>query len=74
MIDMQKQLSRGVLRKRCSENIHHIYRRTLMPKFDFNKATLLKSLFGMGVLLYNCCIYSEHLFLRTSGELLLDMR
>ena len=28
-------------------------------------ATLLKSHFGMGVLLYICCVYSEHLFLRT---------
>ena len=29
-------------------------------------ATLLKSHFGMGVLLQICCIYSDHLFLRTS--------
>ena len=29
--------SRGVLRKRCSENVPQIYRRTLMPKCDFNK-------------------------------------
>ena len=38
-----------------------------MPKCDFNKVavTLLKSHFGMGVLLYICCIFSEHLFLRT---------
>ena len=31
----------------------------------FSKATLLKSHFGMGGLLYICCIFSEHLFLRT---------
>ena len=38
-----------------------------MLKCDFNKvaATLLKSHFGMGVLLYISCIFSEHLFLRT---------
>ena len=27
----------GVLRKRCSENMQQIYRRTPMPKYDFNK-------------------------------------
>ena len=32
----QKQPSRGVLRKRCSFNMHQIYRRTPMPKCDFN--------------------------------------
>ena len=34
---MQKQPFRGVLRKRCSENMQQIYRRTPMPKCDFNK-------------------------------------
>ena len=33
----QKQPFRGVLRKRCPENIQQIYRRTPMPKYDFNK-------------------------------------
>ena len=33
----QMQPSRGVPRKRCSENIQQIYRRTPMPKYDFNK-------------------------------------
>ena len=53
VIEVQKQPPRGVPRKRCSENMQQIYRRTLMPKFDFNKvvATLLKSHFGMGALL-----------------------
>ena len=31
-IDGQEQPSRGVLRKRCSENIQQSYRRTPMPK------------------------------------------
>ena len=36
------------------------------------KATLFKSHFGMGVLLWICCIFSEHLFLgNTPGWLLL---
>ena len=32
----QKQPSRGVLRKRCSENMQQIYRRTPIPKGDVN--------------------------------------
>ena len=36
----QKQLSRGVFKKRCSENIQQIYKRTHMPKCDFNKVAL----------------------------------
>ena len=34
------QLSRGVLREKCSENIQQIYRRASMPKCDFNKVAL----------------------------------
>ena len=37
---LQKQPPRGVLRKRCSENMQQIYRRTPMPKCDFNKVAL----------------------------------
>ena len=33
----QKQPLRGVLKKKCSENMQQIYRRTSMPKCDFNK-------------------------------------
>ena len=57
-----KQTSRGVLRKTCPENMQQIYWRTPMPKCDF------KWHFGMGVLLQICCIFSEHLFLRTPPE------
>ena len=32
----QKQSSRGVLNKRCSENMLQVYKRTPMPKCDFN--------------------------------------
>ena len=34
---LQKQPSRGILRKRCSENMEQIYMRTTVPMFDFNK-------------------------------------
>ena len=36
----QKQPSRGVLIKRCSENMQYIYKRTPMLKCDFNKVAL----------------------------------
>ena len=32
--------SRRIHRKRCSENVQQIYRRTPMPKCDFNKIAL----------------------------------
>ena len=34
---VQKQLPRGVLSKGYSENMQQIYRRTPIPKCDFNK-------------------------------------
>ena len=37
MSNIQKEPSRDVLKKRCSENMHQIYGRTSMPKRDFNK-------------------------------------
>ena len=37
----QKQPSRGVNRKSCSENMQQIYRRTPMPMCDFNKVAKL---------------------------------
>ena len=40
----QKQPSRGVLRKRCSENMQQIYRRTPMPKCDLNEVAKLSNL------------------------------
>ena len=36
----QKQPSRGVIKKRCPENMQQIYRRKLKPKCDFNKVVL----------------------------------
>ena len=40
LFKVQKQPLRGVLRKRCSENMQQIYRGTPMPKCDFNKVAL----------------------------------
>ena len=34
---LQKQPSRDVLWKRCSENMQQIYRKTPMSKYNFNK-------------------------------------
>ena len=62
-LQSQKQSSRGVLRKRCSKNMQQIYRRTAMQKCDLGMK--VQSNFSMGVLLWICCIFSEHLFLRT---------
>ena len=64
--ESQKQPSRGVLRKSCSRNMQQIYRGTPMVKCDSIKflATLLKLHFGVGVLLYICCIFSEQIFTR----------
>ena len=39
-IKEKKLPSKGVLSKRCSENMQHIYRRKSMPKCDFNKVAL----------------------------------
>ena len=49
-----KQPTRGVLKKRYSENMLQIYRRTPTVKCDFKKVALK--------IFY---IFSEHLFLRT---------
>ena len=35
-----KKVGKGVPRKRCSENMQQIYRRTPMPKCDFDKVAL----------------------------------
>ena len=73
---MQKQSSRGVLGKRCSENMQQIYRRTPMPKRDFNKVACN---FVEITLLHGCSpVNLLHIFrIRfskdTSGQLLLAM-
>ena len=41
--EFQKKPSRGVVRKRCSENMLQICRRTPMPNCDFNKVAKQRS-------------------------------
>ena len=48
-----------------SERIFRSSRSEVFLRRSCCKATLLKSRCGMGVLLKICCIFSEHLFLRT---------
>ena len=43
--DNQKQPLGDVLEKRCSEHMQQIYRRTPMPKCNFNKVAKLQSNF-----------------------------
>ena len=38
--EKQKQFSRGLLRKTCSENIQHIFKETPMLNCDFNKVSV----------------------------------
>ena len=67
--------SRDILRKRCSENTQQIYRRTPMPKCDFNKVArqLYWAHFGMGYPVNLLHIFGVSLPKNTSGELLLHL-
>ena len=66
----QKQPSKSVLRKRCSENMQQTYRRTLMLKCDF-KATFLNHT-SAGVFSCNLLhIFRTPFSKNTSGWLLL---
>ena len=40
ILKQKKQPARGVLKKRCPENMQQIYKKTPMPKRDFNKVAL----------------------------------
>ena len=62
-IILQKQPSGGFLRKRSSENMQQIYRRTLMLKFNFNKVASQKN-----VTLQNQEISPEKNFTQSSTE------
>ena len=52
---IQKQPSNGVPRKRCSENMLQIYRRT-MPKWSFNKAAMQRYWNHTSALMFSCKI------------------
>ena len=59
---LYKQPSRGVLKKRCSENMQQIYGRTLMQS-----AISIKFLCNfIEIALRFCCIFSEHLWMAAS--------
>ena len=59
----QNQPSRCVLRKSYSENIQHKYRRTLMPKCDYNKVAKLQSNFIEITLRHECSsVNLQHIF------------
>ena len=68
---MQKQPTRGFPKKSCSENMQHIYKKTPMLKYDFNKVALKLYWNHTSAWVFSCkscCIFSEHLFLRTYLE------
>ena len=66
---IQKQPARCVFRKRCSENIQQIYRRTPMPKCDFNKVA--KQLYSNRTLAWVFSCKFAAYFQNTSEGLLL---
>ena len=61
-----KQPSRGVLRKRCSENMQRIYKRTPMPKCDFSKVTKLLNIITKSSILDVAAVLDPPLLLRVS--------
>ena len=63
---LEKQLSIGVLRKRCSGNMLQIYRRTPMLKSHFKKVALVGVLTGFSP------VNLLHIFRITFGTLLED--
>ena len=60
----QNQPFRGVLRKRCSENMQQIYRRTPMSKCDFDKAAKRLYWNHNSVLVFPCkfTVYFQNTF------------
>ena len=73
--DIQKQLSRGVFTKRCSENWQLICRRTPMPKCDFNKVAFQRYWNHTSAWVFSCKFAAyfhnsfsfEHFWKATSG-------
>ena len=58
---LQKQPSRGVLRKMCPENAQKIYRKTPMPKCDFNKVAKQNRTLAW-VFSYRLAVYFQNTF------------
>ena len=74
--NVQKQPFRGVLLKRCSENMQQIYRRTPMPKCNFNKVALQLYWNRTSVWVFSCkfaayfqnTFFQEQLWTAASGS------
>ena len=64
---IQKHPFKGALRTRCFENVQQIYRRTLMPKYHFNKVlwNFIETTFRHGCSPVIFCIFLENFVLRT---------
>ena len=65
---LQKHPSRGVFRKRCSENIQQTYRRKPMLKCDFNKVAKQLYLNHTSAWMFSCKFaahFPNIFFLRT---------
>ena len=76
LYNVQKQPLRGVLEKRCSENMQQIYWRTPIPKCDFNKVAKQFYWNRTSASVFSCDLV--HIFItaflqNTSGRLLLEM-
>ena len=56
----QKQPFKGVLRKRCSENLQQIYRKTPMLKYDSNKTAQIISKLDLDL----CSRYDHYFFVK----------
>ena len=67
LLNNQKQPSRGVLRESCFQNMQQIYRRTPIPKCDFNKVAvqLIEITLRYGCSHVTFLHIFKHLFLRT---------
>ena len=75
-LELQKQPSGAVHRKRCSENIQHIYRRTPMPKWVFSCkfAAYFQNTFFQGTPLDGCfCNYLSFSLWRLNFEINLSI-
>ena len=65
VIELKKQPTRDILKKRCSENMQQIYRRTTMPKWNRTSARVLPCKFAA---YFQNTFFYEHLWVATSGN------
>ena len=70
LLQNQKEPTKGVPRKRCSENMQQIYSRTLMLKCDFNKVARQPTESALGGCF--CKIYLLQVSDFTKNELSVD--